>query len=259
MKVLSLAPGRVPKKPTALRPSKTLGEHAEAFKSRNGYEVAPPPDTSGEINGIISEIMQLKYVTRKEIAEAGRQIRKLSDKKFALNIGSRLVFKALGYVDFQDASNRNENKDTFENLNFDRKDLAGINRDINDNEEAIYLAVTVIVQPYFEKVFALPHEKGWFKGPRCKTTGEFMRCVHPYLEHLGWKDLGVEETWAFAHALAFRYPHLCNIATKKGMFRNARPDATRKQVFDACRRLAREMGWGPKAGEIYGRDIDRVH
>ncbi len=259
MKVLTLAPGREPKKLTAIRPSKTLGEHAEAFKSRNGYDVAPPPDTSGEINGIISEIMQLKYVTHKEILEAGRHIRKLSDKRFAINIGARMVFKAMGYVDYQDAVTRNENSDKFENLNYDRKDIASVNRTINDNEEAIFQTVVGQVRPYFERVFALPYEKDWFAGPRCKTTGAFIAVVAKYLEHLGWVFGDSDEFWAIGHALSFRYPHATNIDTKKGMFRQPRPTATRRQVFDACRRLARDMGWGPKVGEIYGQGSKRVY
>lgn len=259
MKILTLAPGREPKKPTAQHPAKTLGEHAEAFKSRNGYEVESPPDTSGEINGIVSEIAQMKYVTHREILDAGREIRKLSDKRFALNQAARMVFKALGYIDYQDATVRNNSKERFENLNFDRKDLAAINKDINDNEEAIYQAVSKAVGPYFERVFALPYEKGWFDGPRCKTTGEFMGRVSPYLEHLGWKSDDMTEIWALGHAFSFRYPHASNIDTKKGLFRQPRPFGTRKQVFDACRRLAREMGWGPNVGEIYGQGVNRVY
>lgn len=252
MKILTLAPGREPKKLTAQRPSKTLGEHKEAFKSRNSYEIEPPPDTSGEINGIVSEITQLKYVTHKEILEAGRQIHKLSGKRFVSNQATRMVFKALGYIDYKDATIRNVNKERFENLNFDRRDLAAINKDINDNEEAIYQAVSAAVRPYFERVFALPYEKGWFDGPRCKSTGEFMGRVSPYLEHLGWKSDDMTEIWAIGHAFSFRYPYASNIDTKKGLFRQPRPYATRKQVFDASRRLAREMGWGPKQGESYG-------
>lgn len=256
MKVLTLAPGREPKKLTAQRPSKTLGEHEEAFKSRNGFEVEPPPDTSGEINGIVSEITQLKYVTHKEILDAGRLIRKLSDKRFAMNQGARMVFKALGYIDYQDASRLNQGRDTFENLNFHHKDLVSLNQAINDKEEAVYVAVSTAVRPYFERVFALPYEKEWFDGPRCKNTAEFMARVSRYLEHLGWRFDEVLEVWKIGHAFAFRYPHASNIDTKKGMFRHSQQYGTRKQVFDASRRLAREMGWGPKKGELYGSHDD---
>ncbi len=252
MKILTLSPGRVPKKLTAHRRSKSLGEHEEAFKSRNGFEVSVPPDTTGEINGVISEITQLRYVSHREILDAGRQIRVLSDKRFALNQAARMVFKALGYIDYQDAINRNENKERFENLNFDRRDLAAINQDINDKERTIYEAVSAAVRPYFERVFALPYEKEWFDGPRCKTTGEFMARLSPYLEHLGWHFDEVLEVWKIGHAFAFRYPHASNIDTKKGMFRHHQHYGTRKQVFDASRMLAREMGWGPKKGELYG-------
>lgn len=246
MKILTLAPGREPTKLTAQRPSKTLGEHAVAFKSRNGYEVEPPPDTSGEINGVISELVLMKYVTHLEILEAGRLIRRLSEKTIRHNHAMRMIYKALGYVDYHDAVKHNGTSERFENLNFDRKDLVGINQDVNTQEEAIYEAVAAYIRPYFDRVFALPREKEWFAGERCTSTGQFMHRLRPYVEHLGWQFDDIMDFWAIGHAFAFRYPHACNLQTKKDMFRHAKRFGTRKQVFDASRRLAGEMDRGPK-------------
>jgi len=242
MKILTLPPAPEPKKPTVLHPAQTLGEHEEAFKSRNGYEVEPPPDTSNEISGIISEIMQLRYVTRKEIMEAGRLIKKLDMKRTTLNIAARQVYKALGYTDYHDAVARNGDTDRFENLNFHRKNLAAINQEVNDKEQVVYEAVTAHIRPYFERVFALPRESEWFSGERAITTGQFMGKLQPYLNHLGWEFENAKEAFMIAHAFAFRYPHASNLQTKKDLFRDAKLFGTRKQAFDASRRLAKELG-----------------
>lgn len=251
--ILTLPPGRAPKQESAKRPSKTLGQHEEAFKSRNGYEVEPPPDTSGEIQGIIAEIMKLKYVTRKEIQEAGRLIRIATDQKFRLNEGSRMVMQAMGYVDFQDMSKRNEDLTKIENLNFDRKDLGAVQQEISAERRAKIDRIKAYIRPYFDRVFALPRDLEWFPArgkERAENTGQWINnFARPYLEHLGWKIETNEDFWAYAHALAFRYPHASNQQTKMNLFRPLGYGG-RRTCHDASRELAGEIGWGPKKGEI---------
>lgn len=251
--ILTLPAGRAPKQETAKRPSKTLGEHAEAFKSRNGYEVEPPPDTSGEIQSIIAEVMLLKFVTRKEIQDAGRLIRAASGEKFRLNEGSRMVIQAMGYVDFQDMAKRNEDLTKIENLNFDRKDLGAVQQEITAERRGKIERIKAHIRPYFDRVFALPRELEWFPArgrERAATTGQWVHdYAKPYLDHLGWEIKDNEEFWGYAHALAFRYPHACNQQTKMNLFRPLGYGG-RRTCYDGSRELAREIGWGPKKGEI---------
>lgn len=250
MKVLTLAPGREPRKLTAARPSRTLGEHEDAFKSRNGFEVEPPPDTSGEISGIISEVMQLQFVTRKEIMEAGRLIKNLGIKRTPLSVAARQVYKALGYVDYQDAMLRNGNPDRFENLNYHRKDLAAINQEINTREKATIDNIIAFIRPYFERVAELPFERELFAGPKAKSSQEFHARLRPYLDKLGWEFDDAKEFWNVAHAFSFRYSNHVNLSTKKDLFRN-KELGTRKQAFDASRLLAIELGWHPKPKALH--------
>jgi hypothetical protein len=233
---------------TAKSLSRNLKEHEEAFKSRNGYEVEPPPMYGTEISGIIAEVMKNKHVTQKEIQEAGRLIRIASEKKILLNVGSRMVYKAMGYVDFQDAKKRNEGKDYFENLNFDRKDLNAVHAESVANEKAIKDKVKEQIRPYFEKVFALPWEPERFQG-KAKSSGEVMAKVHVYMEELGWVCEDHIEYWDYGHAFAYRYPSSCGMQVKKSMFRRG-DFGSRRLIFEASRELAREIGWGPKPGEI---------
>lgn len=259
--ILTLPPGRAPKQETAKRPSKTLGEHAEAFKSRNGYEVEPPPDTSGEIQGIIAEIMQFRTITLKEANEAGRLISIASQKKLSLGQGKRMVLQAMGYVDHQDMANRTEDLTKIENLNFDRKDLNAIQQEITAEKRAQIERVKAQIRPYFDRVFALPRELEWFPArgkERSVTTGQWINdYARPYIEHLGWEIVESEEFWGYAHALAFRYPHACNQQVKINLFRpegsGTRTTAglgSRRVCYEGSRELAREIGWGPKKGEI---------
>jgi hypothetical protein len=244
-KILTLPPQAAPDTLTARRASKTLKDHEEAFKSINGYEVEPLPDPTTEINGIIAEIMKLQRVTHKEVQEGGRLIRIASEKKLRLNIGARMIWKAMGYIDFQDAQKRNEGKDYFENLNFDRKDLAAINNETNAAERAMKDKVIAHIRPTFERVFALPREKDWFKGERAMNTQAFMAKARPHLDTIEMDFNDLAEVWAVAHALAFRYPHASNMQTKKDMFR-PKGFGSRKMIFEASKELARELGWGPK-------------
>lgn len=243
-KILTLPPQAAPDPLTARRPSKNLKDHEEAFKSRNGYEVEPLPDPSTEINGIIAEIMKLQKVTHKEVLEGGRLIKLVSEKKFRLNQGARLIWKAMGYVDFQDAQKRNEGRDYFENLNFSRKDLAAINNEVSAAEREVIDKVKAHIRPTFERIFALPREKEWFKGERATNTQAFMAKARPHLETIDLNFDDMTEVWAVAHALCYRYPHASNMQTKKDMFR-AKGFGSRKLIFEASRELAREIGWGP--------------
>lgn len=241
---------------TAKSLSRNLKEHEEAFKSRNGYEVEPPPEYGTEISGIIAEIMQLKIVSRKEISEAGRLIRIATGGKFRLNEGNRMVLQAMGYVDFQDMAKRNEDLTKIENLNFDRKDLGAVQQEITAERREKIERIKAYIRPYFDRTFALPRELEWFPArgkARSENTGQWINdYVKPYIEHLGWEITDNDEFWAYAHALAFRYPHACNKDTKMSLFRPF-GYGSRRVCYEGSRELAREIGWGPKPGEVQAK------
>jgi hypothetical protein len=241
---------------TAKSLSRNLKEHEEAFKSRNGYEVEPPPEYGTEISGIIAEVMKNKFVTHKEIMDAGRLIRIASDKKFLLNVSARMVFKAMGYVDYQDAKERNEGKEHFENLNFERKDLAAVHEETLIAEKAVMDKVREQVRPIFEEVFAMPWEPEWF-STRCQCGGEVVALTHRYFEHLGRTFKDNIEYWNYAHAFAYRYTSCAGMKVKKQLFRH-KGFGSNRIIYDACRALSRELGWGPKKGEVAARNASKA-
>ncbi len=140
---------------TANRRSKTLGQHEEAFKSRNGYVVEPPPDTSNEIGSVIAEFMQFKKLTREEIREGGRHIRKMGGLKIPSNQVARFIYNAIGYNDYADAVKQNQGKDYFENLNFGRRDLIGINQNVCEADQQVKEHIADFIRPYMDMISVL--------------------------------------------------------------------------------------------------------
>lgn len=237
--ILTLPPQAAPTELTAKRPSKTLKEHEEAFKSINGFEESDPKDYTTEISGIVADVMTHKCVTRKMVQDGGRLIRDVTERKIRLNQGARIILSAMGYVDLQDAGKKNEGLEYFVNLNYDRKDLVSLSQEITAEHLRLVAEAKVQLRPMFERVFALPYVAELAALPRGKTGQAVLEVLKDYLVTLNWDLSEVSEIWKVANALAYRYPNLASLRARRDL---CRPDtSTRKVWLQAAQELAVEL------------------
>lgn len=84
---------------TANRRSNNLKEHREGFESVNGVGPVELPDPKTQMSGMISQLLEFKYIKAKEITDTAFQIRRLPEIKGALKHMQvlNMIAKALGY------------------------------------------------------------------------------------------------------------------------------------------------------------------
>jgi hypothetical protein len=79
--------------------SNNLKEHLEGFKSKNGVGPIELPDPKTQMSGIISQLMEFKYITVKDISATAFQIRCIPEIKETIKHTHILtvIAKAIGY------------------------------------------------------------------------------------------------------------------------------------------------------------------
>lgn len=224
---------------TAARRSKNLKEHEEAFKSVNGVAPTPIPEEGTEISGIIATIMVQDTVTRTAVNKGARQIRDLSERKINYTRAGRMIYEAMGYKDCQDAQKQNGNNEIFNNLNFDRKDLAKIVSEIDEKRvNGINQSLTVL-RPYFEALLPLPSEEVFAQVENHLSKDDFHTLAREYSSRLNLDYTRTEWRYFFL-ALAWRYRNTLNHHIRKEMG-NMRWIAGRYEVNEAAELLANEL------------------
>jgi len=146
---------------TAKNLSRNLKEHEEAFKSRNGYEVEPPPEVDGDVSGIIAQIVLLEKVSERVINEAARKIRDLSERKIKYMRASLMIYQAMGYKDRQEAAAFNSDPDFIANRNFGRKDPGVLADEITAERLKRLARAKELLTPFFDEVKSWDNF-GWF-------------------------------------------------------------------------------------------------
>lgn len=84
---------------TAKSRSRNLKEHLEGFLSRNGVGPTQLPDPKTQMSGIVSQLLEFKYLTAKELTDAAFIIRRIPELKDVFKHSQVLTIfaKALGY------------------------------------------------------------------------------------------------------------------------------------------------------------------
>lgn len=137
---------------TAKSLSRNLKDHEEAFKSRNGYEVEPPPEEDSDVSGIIAKFVLLETVSDKAVRQAGTKIRDITERSIKYMQGVRMIYNALGYRDLQEALKANPDPEHVINRNYGRRDPGGVAHEITDAKKEAQDKAVELLTPYFEEV-----------------------------------------------------------------------------------------------------------
>ncbi|MNT36454.1 hypothetical protein D3C72_1725380 [compost metagenome] len=192
----------------------------------------PLPEFGSEINGIIAEIAQLQFVTKREITDAAGLIRKASDKQIKFQPSITMVCRALGYLDFQDANASNRGVPIV-NRNFGHKDLATLGSEISNEEMVQQKAIEELILPWVEKIRSVPCPPGFDGKNRSREEREWFDRVKDIADEFGATTK--EDFFILSFVLLNTYRKQATSSVRKGITRI--PGFRGSSVREVVRRL----------------------
>ncbi len=125
--ILKLPASRAPKQPTAQHKATTLGEHREAFINANnpkGFPVDEKPEHPESFSAVLRGLLELEFVNKKIIRDAGRKLDELSGGKVKVGRdGPKIISRLLGYAQINDTIEAADEQGRIKNLNYGNKSI----------------------------------------------------------------------------------------------------------------------------------------